>query len=332
MVDRPRTGYIAGTGSFTPTRILTNADLERMVDTSDEWIVTRTGIKERHIAEPGLAGSDMAYEAARKALVAAGTEAGELDMIIVATVTPDHPFPSCACSLQARLGATKAAAFDVGAACSGFIYALNIGWSMIRSGSARTILVIGVEVLSRITDYTDRSTCVLFGDAAGAAILKESPDPERGILSVAIGSDGSFGDLLYLPGGGSRSPSSHETVERHQHFIHMSGSDVFKIAVRGMETISRQALGVAGVPLEQIDLLIPHQANLRIIDATAKRLQVPPAKVMVNIDRFGNTSSASIPLALDEAVTTGRVQSGHTIVMVAFGGGLTWGAAVVRWF
>jgi 3-oxoacyl-[acyl-carrier-protein] synthase-3 len=325
------TCYIAGTGSYVPPRVLTNQDLERMVETSDEWITSRTGIKERRIADATFAASDLAYEAAIKALVSAEISALEIDHIIVGTVTPDRLFPSCACSLQSRLGARNAAAFDISAACSGFIYALDVGRSMISAGTARHVLVVGVEVLSRIVDYTDRTTCVLFGDAAGAVVLKPSVEPGRGILSVAIGSDGSLGDLLCMPAGGSRLPASHETVEKHLHALKMTGNEVFKIAVRGMETIAREALRRADITMDDISLLIPHQANLRMIDAMAKRLQIPPDKVLINIQRYGNTSSASIPLGLDEAVRGGRIRKGMNIIMVTFGGGLTWGAAVVRW-
>jgi 3-oxoacyl-[acyl-carrier-protein] synthase-3 len=322
---------IAGTGSYAPPRVLSNHDLERLVETSDEWITTRTGIRERRIAEPGVASSDLAYEAATRALTTAELDPADIDVIIVGTVTPDHVFPSCGCTLQARLGARNAAAFDVTAACSGFLYALQVGRSMITAGTARNVLIVGVEVLSRIIDWSDRSTCVLFGDGAGAVVLKPSTEAGRGVLSVRIGSDGEQGEVLYLPAGGSRHPATHETVEQHLHYVHMSGNDVFKIAVRGMETVARQALDEAGVDVKDIDLLVPHQANLRIIDATARRLEVPSEKVVVNIDRYGNTSAASIPIALDEAVRGGRIQRGSTIVMVAFGGGLTWGAAVVKW-
>jgi 3-oxoacyl-[acyl-carrier-protein] synthase-3 len=302
-----------------------------MVDTSDEWITTRTGIKERRIAEPTMAASDLAWEAARKALETAEMTALEIDLIVVGTVTPDRMFPSCACTLQSRLGARNAAAFDISAACSGFIYALNVANSMIVAGVHRNILVVGVEVLSRIVDYTDRTTCVLFGDGAGAVILRPTTDRDRGLMSVAIGSDGDMGDLLCMPAGGSRLPASHETVENHLHALKMTGNEVFKIAVRGMEMIARKALEGAGLSVKDVDLLIPHQANLRMIDATARRLEVPPERVLVNIDRYGNTSSASIPIGLDEAVRGGRVRKGSTIVMVAFGGGLTWGACVVKW-
>jgi len=331
LADRKTTCIIAGTGSFAPPRILSNHDLERLVETSDEWITTRTGIRERRIADPGVASSDLAFEAARQALRTAELAPSDIDVIIVGTVTPDHVFPSCGCTLQARLGARNAAAFDVTAACSGFLYALQIGRSMIEAGTARNILIVGVEVLSRIIDWSDRSTCVLFGDGAGAVVLKPSNEPGRGVLSVKIGSDGEQGEVLYLPAGGSRHPATHETVEQHLHYVHMSGNDLFKIAVRGMETVARQALEEAGVGVSDIDLLVPHQANLRIIDATARRLEVPSEKVVVNIDRYGNTSAASIPIALDEAVRGGRIRPGSTVVMVAFGGGLTWGAAVVKW-
>lgn len=329
--ERSRTCAIAGTGSYVPPRILTNRDLERMVETSDEWITSRTGIKERRIADSTMAASDLALEAARRALDAARMTADQLDLIIVGTVTPDRLFPSCSCTLQSKLQARNAAAFDLSAACSGFIYSLNVARSMIAAGTATNVLVVGVEVLSRITDYTDRSTCVLFGDAAGAVVLTPSDDPRRGLLAVAVGADGDMGELLYMPAGGSRLPATHETVERHLHTLHMAGNEVFKIAVRGMETIARQAMSKAGVDISEVDLLIPHQANLRIIDATARRLEVPMEKVLVNIHRYGNTSSASIPVGLDEAARGGRITPGRAVVMVAFGGGITWGAAVVRW-
>lgn len=325
------TCYIAGTGSYAPHRRLTNEDLERMVETSDEWITTRTGIKERRIADPSEAASDLAWEAATRALAAAELTAEDLDLIVVGTVTPDRLFPSCACTLQSRLGARNASAFDLSAACSGFIYALEVGRAMIRSGGHKTVLVVGVEVLSRIVDYTDRSTCVLFGDGAGAVILRPSDDPSRGVLSVATGSDGDMGDLLCMPAGGSRIPASHESVDNRLHHLTMTGNEVFKIAIRGMEKIAHEALARAGVSMEEVDLLIPHQANLRMIDAVARRMNISEDKVFVNIQKYGNTSSASIPIALDEAVRSGRVRAGANIIMVAFGGGLTWGAAVARW-
>src|SRR5512140_259892 len=267
LVDNASTCYIAGTGSFVPPRVLTNHDLERMVDTSDEWITTRTGIKERRIADSTLAASDLAFEAAMKALATAEMTPADLDHIIVGTVTPDRLFPSCACTLQARLKATNAVAFDISAACSGFIFALNVARSMINSGTAKHVLVIGAEALTRITDYTDRSTCVLFGHAAGAVLLTPTPEPGRGIRAIATGSDGSLGDLLLMPAGGSRLPATHETVEKHLHSLKMTGNEVFRIAIRGMETISREALRLANLSVGDIALMIPHQANLRMIDA-----------------------------------------------------------------
>jgi 3-oxoacyl-[acyl-carrier-protein] synthase-3 len=327
----PKSAVIRGTGSFNPPRILTNADFERMVDTSDEWIVARTGIRERHIADPDMASSDLAFQAASSALDAAGWTAEDLDTIMVATVTPDYLFPSCGCVLQGKLRAVNAAAFDISAACTGFIYGLNLAKALVLCGQSKRILLVGVETLSRITDYQDRSTCVLFGDGAGAVCIEGSPEPEKGIISVAIGSDGDEGDLLYMPGGGSRHPASHETVDQRLHYMKMEGNEVFKIAVRGMEAIARRAVSQAGCEVDELDLFIPHQANIRIMDATTKRLGLPPEKVMITIDRLGNTSASSIPIALDEAVRTGRAKDGNLLGMVAFGAGLTWGAAVVRW-
>ncbi len=330
-MSTPKSAVIRGTGSYYPPKVLTNQDFERMVDTSDEWIRTRTGIRERHIADPDMASSDMAIEAARKALDAAHWTPQDLDIIMVATVTPDYLFPSCGCTLQARLGARQATAFDISAACTGFIYGLSLSRALIMSGQAKRILLVAVETLSRITDYSDRSTCVLFGDAAGAVCIEGSDEEGHGILSVALGSDGDQGELLYMPGGGSRHPATHESVDNKLHYMKMAGNEVFKIAVRGMEAIARRALEQADLPVEALDYLIPHQANIRIIDATAKRLGVPKEKVVVTIERFGNTSASSIPLALDEAIRDGRVKKGNTIGMVAFGGGLTWGSAVMRW-
>jgi len=322
---------IRAVGAYYPPRVLTNQDLEKMVDTSDEWIRTRTGIRERHIADPETASSDMAYMAAQRAMETAGWKAEDLDIIMVGTVTPDYIFPSCACTLQGKLGAVNAAAFDLSAACTGFIYGMNLARALILSGEARRILLVGVETLSRITDYEDRSTCILFGDAAGAAVIEGSSQEGQGILSVVIGSDGDQGDLLYMPAGGSRRPASSETLAAREHYLHMAGNEVFKIAVRGMESIARKAIDRAGCSVDDIDLLVPHQANIRIIDATAKRLGVPSERVEITIDRFGNTSAASIPLTIYEAIQAGRLTEGQTLAMVAFGGGLTWGAAVVRW-
>ena len=330
MIAPARDVHIIGVGSCTPDRVVTNQDLEQIVDTSDEWIRTRTGIKERRIADPETPSSVLATEAARRAMADAGITGAEIDQIIVGTVTGDRPFPSTACLLQDRLGATSAYAFDISAACSGFLYALSLGRNQILAGVAETVLVVGVETLSKITDWTDRNTCVLFGDAAGAVVLRSTGQP-GGILAVKLHSDGSLTRLLEMPGGGSLNPSSHETVDRRLHYIRMSGNDVFKYAVRAMESVAVEALEAAGVKPEELDLLVPHQANYRIIDATARRLGLPMEKVFVNLDRYGNTSSASIPLALDEAKKSGRIKPGSVVEMVTFGGGFTWAAAVVRW-
>ncbi|UFJ42073.1 ketoacyl-ACP synthase III [Brevibacillus humidisoli] len=321
---------ILSTGSYVPERVLTNADLEQMVDTSDEWIVTRTGIRERRICSPEQASSDLAYEAAVKALQRANVAAEDLDMIIVATVTPDMLFPSTACLLQDRLGAKKAAAFDVSAACTGFLYGIATASQFIASGLYRYVLVVGVEALSKITDYTNRNTCVLFGDGAGAALLGPVPDG-YGFQSFELGADGSGGPLLQQPAGGSRIPASSESVEKRLHYISMNGGEVFKFAVRVMNAATDAVLEKAGVSKEEVDLLVPHQANLRIIDAAIKRFGLSEEKVVVNLDRYGNMSSASIPVALDEALEAGRISEGDTVVLVGFGGGLTWGASLLKW-
>jgi len=321
---------ILGTGKYVPERILTNQELEQMVETNDEWIVSRTGIRERRLAAPEQATSDLAYEAATAALQAASITAEELDLIIVATITPDMFFPSTACILQDKLGAKRAAAFDLSAACSGFIYGLATATSMIASGMYRHALVVGAECLSRITDFTDRNTCILFGDGAGAVVL--GPVPEgRGFRSFELGADGAGGELLKVSGGGSRVPATPESLEARQHFIHMAGSEVFKFAVRIMGNAAEEALRKAGLDKQDIDLLVPHQANIRIIQSAINRLQVPEDKCMINLDRYGNVSAGSIPIALAEAVESGRVKEGDTIVMVGFGGGLTWGASVLTW-
>jgi 3-oxoacyl-[acyl-carrier-protein] synthase-3 len=321
--------HIVGTGSCAPKRVLTNSDLEAMVDTSDEWIRTRTGIRERRISEPEQPSSYLAHRAAERALKDAGIPAAEVDVIIVGTVTGDRIFPSTACTLQHLLGARRAYAFDISAACSGFLYGLAVAENQVASGMADTIVVVGVETLSRIVDWTDRNTCVLFGDAAGAVVLR-SMGRDGGILSSCLHSDGALVHLLEMPGGGSLRPPSHETVDQRLHAIHMSGNDVFKHAVRAMGSVATEALEAAGVAAADLALLVPHQANLRIIEATAKRLGLPMERVYVNIDRYGNTSSASIPLALDEAKRSGRIRSGDLVEMVTFGGGLTWAASVVR--
>jgi 3-oxoacyl-[acyl-carrier-protein] synthase-3 len=321
---------ILGSGKYVPERRLTNKDLEQMVETNDEWIVTRTGIRERRIADPSQATSDLAYEASVRALEAAGLTADDLDLIIVATITPDMFFPSTACLLQDRLGAKKAAAFDLSAACSGFIYGLATATNFVKTGMYRHILVVGAETLSRITDYTDRNTSILFGDGAGAVVVGEVPEG-RGFKSFVLGADGSGGDLLRICGGGSRVPSSEQSVAEKKHYLEMNGRDVFKFAVRIMGNAAEEALAKAGVAKSEVDLLIPHQANIRIIQSALERLELSEDKAMVNLDRYGNVSAASIPLALAEAVEQGRVNEGDTLVLVGFGGGLTWAASVLVW-
>ncbi|WNS45525.1 beta-ketoacyl-ACP synthase III [Paenibacillus sp. MMS20-IR301] len=321
---------IIGTGKYVPERILTNSDLEKIVETNDEWIVSRTGIRERHIAAPEQATSDLAYEAALKALDSAGMKAEDLDLIIVATVTPDSAFPSTACILQDKLGAKGAAAFDLSAACSGFVYSLATATGFIQNGMYNNALIIGADTLSRITDYTDRNTCVLFGDGAGAVIVGEVPEG-RGFQSFDLGAEGSGGSLLNQEAGGSRLPASHQTVEDKKHFIYMNGREVFKFAVRVMGTATERVLTKAGITKENIDLFVPHQANIRIIQSAMQRLDLPPEKCVINVDRYANTSAASIPLALVEAAEEGRMKEGDTVLMVGFGGGLTWGASVLIW-
>ncbi len=321
---------IAGTGMYVPDRVLTNRDLERIVDTSDEWIRERTGIEERRIAAPEQASSDLAVIAARRALESAGVRAEDVNQIIVATTTPDRILPSCACTVQSKLGASRAASYDVFAACTGFIYGLGIGRGLVATGMADTVLVIGVETLSRITDYKDRNTCVLFGDGAGAVVLRPCA-PGEGVHSIVMRSDGDLGEVLEVPGGGSLHPMTPERLAAGDAYIHMKGKELFKIAVRSMDESLRQALDASGVAADDLDLLIPHQANLRIIDAVRERLDFPPEKVLINIQRYGNTSSASIPISLDEAVRGGRVKRGDRVGFVAFGGGVTWGAAVMTW-
>jgi 3-oxoacyl-[acyl-carrier-protein] synthase-3 len=301
-----------------------------MVDTTDEWITSRTGIKERHIAADGVGSSDLAAEAARKALAEAGVAPEEVELMIVGTITPDRMFPSASCSLQEKLGTYNAAAFDLSAACSGFIYGLTVASALIGTGALEKILVVGVETLSKITDWQDRNTCVLFGDGAGAAVVVPC-EHGRGVLSSSMGSDGRLGCLLELPAGGSLRPATRQTVDDKLHFIRMRGNEVFKNAVRAMETVAKDALDKAGVKPEELSLLIPHQANLRIIEATAKRLGVDMDKVFVNVHKYGNTSAASVPIALDEARKEGRIKDGDLVGLVAFGAGFTWGATILRW-
>ncbi len=320
---------IIGTGKYVPEKILTNKDLEQLVDTNDEWIVTRTGISERRIAAEHQAASDLAVIASQNALQAAGITADQLDLIIVATVTPDMAFPSTACVVQEKIGAKKAAAFDLSAACSGFIYALANGSNYVASGMGKYVLVIGVEILSRITDYTDRATCILFGDGAGAAVLGEVPTG-RGFRSFELGADGSGAELLKVCGG-SRNPFNQQLLDERKQFIYMAGNDVFKFAVRIMGSAAEAALEKAGLQKSDIDLLVPHQANMRIIQSALDRLELPAEKCMINLSKYGNMSAASIPVALHEAVEAGRAKDGDCLVFVGFGGGLTWGATVLIW-
>jgi 3-oxoacyl-[acyl-carrier-protein] synthase-3 len=310
--------------------VLTNDDLSHMVDTSDEWIRTRTGIQERHLAGDGEATANTAIEAARQALEVAGLNPAQLDLIIVATVTPDYIFPSVACLVQDALGASRAAAFDLSAGCSGFVYGLSVAAHILSAGAYQTALVIGAETLSRIIDWNDRNTCVLFGDGAGAVVL-QAGENEGGVLATVLGADGSGGDLLWVPAGGSLTPASHRTVAEGLHFIQMKGREVFRFAVRTIPAATREVLKKAGLSLKDVDLVIPHQANQRIIEAAARTLGLPPEGIYTNLERYGNTSAASIPIALSEAAEGGRIQPGDLIVCVGFGAGLTWGAAAVRW-
>lgn len=321
---------VIGTGKYVPERVLTNQDLEKMVETNDEWIVTRTGIRERRIAAPDQATSDLAYEASLIALKNAGISPEELDLIVVATVTPDMMFPSTACILQDKLGAKKAAAFDLSAACSGFTYSLANAANFVAMGTYKYVLVVGAECLSRITDYTDRNTCILFGDGAGAVVLGPVPKG-RGFKSFEIGADGAGGELLKIAGGGSKIPASLESIEKRSHYIYMAGSEVFKFAVRVMGSSAEEALRKAGLEKSDVNLLVPHQANMRIIQSALKRLDLSEDKCMINLNKYGNMSSASIPVALAEAAESGKLKEGDCVLMVGFGGGLTWGASVLIW-
>jgi 3-oxoacyl-[acyl-carrier-protein] synthase III len=321
---------IVGTGSSAPENVLTNKDLEAMVDTTDEWILTRSGIQQRHIASNGEATSTFAYRAALNALEMAGVRAEQLDMIIVATITPDMPTPSTACIIQDRLKARGIAAFDISAGCTGFIYALSLADSCMKSGACQKVLVVGAETLSKITDYQDRGTCVLFGDGAGAVVLSREQG-ERGVLSTHLYSDGSCGSLLYQPAGGSAQPATHASIDDRAHYLKMDGNRVYKIAVKSLEEAAVQALEYNGMAADSLDMLISHQANSRIIQAIAKRLKLPPEKVFTNIHRYGNTSAASVPIALDEANRQKRIKKNDLILLDAFGAGFTWGAALVRW-
>ena len=321
---------IAGTGHALPEKILTNEDLEKLVETTDDWIMTRTGIRERHVARADEYTSTFAVAAARQALETAGVKPSELDLIICATVCPDMALPSTACLIQTQLGAKRAAAFDLVAACSGFIYSLTVADQFIRSGTAKRILIIGAELLSRYVDYTDRATCVIFGDGAGAAVIVPKDDGS-GVLATRIQSDGDYAEYLYIPGGGTRHPATHESIDARLHYIKMKGNELFKIAVRNMCEISNLVFNEARLKANDINLLVPHQANQRIADAVADRLGIPPEKVYGNIERIGNTSSASIPIALDECLKANRIKKNDIVMFVSFGAGVTWGATLVKW-
>jgi 3-oxoacyl-[acyl-carrier-protein] synthase III len=320
---------IVGTGAYVPDRVLTNADLERMVATSDAWILERTGIRERRIAAPGQACSDLGTRAARQALAAAGIQPADLDMILVATCTGDQPLPSTACLIQAQLGAQRAAACDLSAACCGFVYALSVADAYVKTGT-QYVLVVGAEVMSAITDWTDRGTCILFGDGAGAAVVGPA-EGNRGILSTHLRSEGGLGDLICVPGGGSDMPPSEKMLTEKAQYLKMKGNETYKVAIKTLEEVARETLSAHGLTVNDIDVYVPHQANIRIIKAVAERLQLPMEKIFMNIDRYGNTSAASIPLALDEAVRAGRVKEGSLVMIGAFGAGLTWASALIRW-
>ncbi|PYM90871.1 MAG: 3-oxoacyl-ACP synthase [Candidatus Rokuibacteriota bacterium] len=321
---------ITGVGAYAPKRILSNADLEKMVETSDEWIVQRSGIRERRIADESEATSDLAVRAAQQALERANLVPEDIEFITVGTTTPDMIFPSVGNIVQHRLGCRRAGSVDLLAACAGSVYSLAMGAQFIETGKYRRVLCIGAETLSRITDFTDRDTCVLLADAAGAAVLEPSDD-ERGLIDFDLYSDGQYWELLYMPGGGSRNPATKETVEARMHYAKMRGNEVFKVAVRLFVECAERILGRNGFTSADVDLFIPHQANLRIIEAAAKRVNLPMERVFVNVDRYGNTGAASVYVALEEAVATGRLQRGDLVLLVAFGGGFSWGAALVRW-
>jgi 3-oxoacyl-[acyl-carrier-protein] synthase III len=321
---------IASTGRFLPDNVVTNEDLAKIVETSDEWIQQRTGIRERRIAPDGMGAATMGTEAARIAMTRAGVQPGEVDLLVVSTATPDRLLPSTACDIQANLGLKNAAAFDVAAACTGFIYALSVAEGHIASGRGEIALIVSTEKMSGIVDWTDRATCVLFGDGAGAAIVRKAENG-RGVMSTFIRSDGTLAELLWRPAGGINVPFDLAVLDEKSHLVKMAGSEVFKAAVRSMAEAADQALMRAGLTGDDIDILIPHQANIRIIEATAKYAKIPMEKVFVNVDRYGNMSSATVPVALDEAVEQGRIKRGDNILMVAFGAGFTWGSSVLRW-
>lgn len=323
---------ILATGAYSPEKVLSNFDLEKMVETSDEWITTRTGIKQRRIAASEQATSDLALGAAQKALEAAGLKPEDISAISVATLTPDKPLPSTACILQKKLGASNAICFDLQAACSGLLYSLEVAISMLMANkSYKYFLVIGAEKLSSVTDWSDRSTCVLFGDGASAVLLERTDDDENCLIASKLGSDGNYADILHIPAGGSMSPSSHESVDGKHHFIKMGGQEVFKLAVNGMVGACKDTLAKSGVASSSVAWVVPHQANMRILKAVASRLDIPDERVYVNVDRFGNTSAASIGLCLDEMTRSNKIKRGDYVLLTAFGGGLTWGAMLLRW-
>jgi 3-oxoacyl-[acyl-carrier-protein] synthase-3 len=322
---------IVGTGSYAPEKVLTNKDLEKLVETTDDWIVERTGIRERHIAAPTEATSDLALKASQKALKMAGVRPEDVDLIVVGTITPDMPFPAAAAVLQAHLHNKKAFAFDVSAACAGSLYALSIADRYVVSGAARVALVVGAEILTRITDWSDRNTCILFGDGAGAMVLVPTQDPVRGILSTHLHTDGSLWPILNTPGGGSRRPITHELIDQKLHYVKMNGREVYKVAVRALEESSREALAANGFQPKDVTWVIAHQANKRILDSTLQRLGIPPEKCWMNLEKYGNTSSASVPMTLDEANRAGWFKPGDLILMMAIGGGMAWGGAILRW-
>ena len=323
---------IAGTGRYVPEKVLTNTDLEKIVETSDEWIIKRTGIRERRIAAEDQSTSDLALEAARVALDRAGLAAEDLDAIILATLTPDTYCPAGACYVQNLLGATNACAFDLSAACTGFVYGITVGSSLVRTGVHKNVLVLGAETLSRFIDYTDRNTCILFGDGAGAAVLSRAEEgSDSRLLDHYLRSDGGGTDLIIMPGGGARRPASYDTVDGKLHFLSMQGNDVFKFATKSMQTLIETAIERNGLSVDDLDLVVPHQVNSRIIDTVLRKVDIPKEKIYLNLQRYGNTSAASVPMALHEAVEEGRVQAGNLVLLVAFGAGLTWGYNLVRW-
>ena len=330
-MNKPIRAKISALGTYVPPRLLTNADLEQMVDTNNEWIMTRVGIRERHVVDKGVASSDLAVEAARKALAQRGMEATEIEAIIVGTVTPDMLFPSTACIVQDKLGAKGAWGFDLSAACSAFVYSLQVGAQFIASGAHKRVMAIGADVMSSIIDYTDRATCVIFGDGAGAAILEPATDDSEGLIDFIHEVDGSGGQFLYMPGGGSLHPASRETVEKKMHYVHQDGQQVFKFAVRKQTELCLKLLERNGLKGSDIDVFIPHQANLRIINATADRLGLKPESVIVNIDQFGNTTAGTIPLAMNTALEQGKLKKGSLVLVASVGAGFTIGSVLMRW-